>query len=301
LEVAGNGVLSLSNVNTYSGLTTIDSGATLGLAAQQGNCGNVGNCKPSADGEISASSGVMIKGAGTLDIAGLQGLSFPFAATATTIASIADDSSGNGSVVLGSNTLTVGDNRNLNSSFSGVISDCGSGGCGFGVVAVTGGALVKAGTGTLTLSGANTYSGGTTVNAGTLVVGNSSALGTGNLALAAGTTLSFAGGTSFNVGNTVTIAGDPTITTTPGSPQTLSGTITDATGPTPGALVVNGGGSLTLSGQNTYSLGTTISASGTTVVVTNSNPGTSSSIVCPSAIRLPSTRPAAQSTRTAIR
>jgi uncharacterized protein with beta-barrel porin domain len=140
------------------------------------------------------------------------------------------------------------------------------------------GSLVLSGGGTLVLSAANTYKGGTTLTDGTLVVGNSSALGSGTLSMANGTALSFVSGSGVNIANNITVAGDPTFVTTPGTPQTISGTISDATGPTPGDVVVNGGGALTLSGQNTYSLGTTISGSGTTVVVTNSTPGTSSSI-----------------------
>ncbi len=55
--------------------------------------------------------------------------------------------------------------------------------------------IVKQGAGTLALSGANTYSGGTTLNGGVITVENNSALGTGTLAMAAGTTLSFMAGT----------------------------------------------------------------------------------------------------------
>ena len=58
--------------------------------------------------------------------------------------------------LLGANELTVGSN-NLSTVVSGAISDGGVGGG-------TGGSLIKVGTGTLTLSGANTYTGPTTVN-----------------------------------------------------------------------------------------------------------------------------------------
>lgn len=48
------------------------------------------------------------------------------------------------------------------------------------------GALVKTGTGTLTLSGANTYTGGTTVQGGTVRTGSSGALANGDLTLLGG-------------------------------------------------------------------------------------------------------------------
>jgi autotransporter-associated beta strand protein len=78
---------------------------------------------------------------------------------------------GDGVFFLGSNQLTVGGN-NLSTTVTGVISDCGN---GSNCVAQgsTGGSLIKAGTGTLTLSGIDTYTGATTVNGGTLEVNGS--------------------------------------------------------------------------------------------------------------------------------
>jgi autotransporter-associated beta strand protein len=73
--------------------------------------------------------------------------------------------------------------------------------------------LVKAGTGTWTLTGSNTYSGGTTVNGGTLLASNTvaggSATGTGSLTVNAGATFGGNGtssGTSFSVTGTATSA-----------------------------------------------------------------------------------------------
>ncbi|OTH89328.1 hypothetical protein CAZ07_37030, partial [Pseudomonas aeruginosa] len=51
------------------------------------------------------------------------------------------------------------------------------------------GTLAKLDSGTLVLNGSNGYTGGTALNGGTLVVGNNSALGTGVLTAAGGTTL----------------------------------------------------------------------------------------------------------------
>ena len=70
---------------------------------------------------------------------------------------------GNGMFSLGANELTVGGN-NLSTSVSGVISG-------------NGGALVKTGTGTMTLTGTNTYTGGTTINAGVLQFDQAASIG----------------------------------------------------------------------------------------------------------------------------
>ena len=80
---------------------------------------------------------------------------------------------GNGMVLLAGHGLSVG-NNNLSTTFSGVIQDSGS--------------VIKAGTGTLTLSGASTYDTGTSVNAGALAVDNESgsATGTGPVKVTAG-------------------------------------------------------------------------------------------------------------------
>ena len=98
---------------------------------------------------------------------------------------------------------------------SGLIADGGLGGG-------TGGALVKVGTGTLTLGSANTYSGGTTVNGGLINFAAANNFGSGAIALnggglqwAAGTKTDIspqlaplgAGGATFDTnGNNVTLA-----------------------------------------------------------------------------------------------
>ena len=87
---------------------------------------------------------------------------------------------GTGNVSLGTATLTAGGN-NTTTTYSGVIS--GTGG------------LTKAGTGTMTLSGANTFSGATTVNAGTLDVGGT------------GTTLGSTSLIMLNTGGTLLLTG----------------------------------------------------------------------------------------------
>ncbi|ADB17731.1 autotransporter-associated beta strand repeat protein [Pirellula staleyi DSM 6068] len=68
--------------------------------------------------------------------------------------------------------------------------------------------LIKNGTGTLTLGGANTFAGTTTVNAGTVVAAHSSALGTtaGGTVVSGGATLALSGGITID-GEAIQIAG----------------------------------------------------------------------------------------------
>jgi autotransporter-associated beta strand protein len=128
INKTGAGTLIFSGNNTYSGATTISAG-TLRLGAA--------NVIPNGAGKGNVSI------AGTLDLNG----------NSETINGL----SGVGMVdgMSGTPTLIVGDN-NQTSTFDGVIKD-------------TAGSLsiVKMGTGTLTLSGANSYSGDTVVSNGT--------------------------------------------------------------------------------------------------------------------------------------
>ncbi len=88
---------------------------------------------------------------------------------------------GSGTVDLQGYTLTIGDSSNLCSTFGGTIAD------GNDETDPAIDSVVKAGTGTLLLSGANTYSGGATISGGTLQLGSSSALGTGAVTVNGGT------------------------------------------------------------------------------------------------------------------
>jgi autotransporter-associated beta strand protein len=138
-------------------------------------------------------------------------------------------------------------------------SDGAYGGTIFGA-----GAVVKNGTGTLTLTGANSYSGGTVLNAGTIAVGADNNLGapTGPLTFNGGT-LQFT--SSFNLSASRPI----TLNAAGGTIDTQDFTTTIAQGITgAGALTKAGVGTLTLSGVNTFTGGTTVN--GGALMVTGS-------------------------------
>jgi autotransporter-associated beta strand protein len=167
-------------------------------------------------------------------------------------------------------------------TFAGQIVDAAVAGFG-GTVA-----LNKVGSGTLTLTGSNTYSGGTTINNGVLQLGNSAALGSGPL-VANGGTLDLAGYSvtvpSFRGAAGVvatSVAGLATLTVNQTTATSFNGSINDGAGQL--ALTLQGGGTLTLSGTNTYTGGTIVS-NGTVILTSNEaiEDGTNLTIGNPSA------------------
>jgi len=136
------------------------------------------------------------------------------------------------------------------------------------------GALIKNGTGTATINTVNNYSGGTTVNAGTLALNGSGTLGS----TSGGVTM---GGGQLDLGGTSQTVGAVTITTPAASGDTIqNGTLTptsltasnssgnavvSASIAGSGGVTMNGAGTLTLAGANTYT-GTTTVSSGTMAV-----------------------------------
>ena len=171
--------------------------------------------------------------------------------------------SGAGSILLGSARLTAG-GLNTTTSFSGSIG--GTGG------------FTKAGTGTLTLSGANSFSGSTDVNAGTLAFGSAaSGPSASRVNVATGATLNVAGfntsiGSLAGTGNvtlgagTLTAGGDQTSSTFGG---VISGT---------GGFFKSGTGTTTLTGANTFSGGLTVDAGTVTLSGLNGSVASASNI-----------------------
>jgi autotransporter-associated beta strand protein len=134
VTINGAGTQEFTGANTYTGATTIETGTLLAGAANT----------------IPLQSAVVLEQNGTLDMSG--------AGDNQSIGALGDGGTGNtGTVNLGANTLTTG-NNNDSSSFGGTIT--GTGG------------LTKVGSGffQLTNSGTYSYTGPTDVNGGTLEV-----------------------------------------------------------------------------------------------------------------------------------
>ncbi len=211
-------------------------------------------------------------------VSGASGITVgvPIVTNASSVTTLTD--SGTGTVTIGGTVAAPNGIAFAGGNFavSGVVS-------GVGTVAVSGGQV--------TMSGVNTYTGATTVSGGILVVDNTHALG----ATATGTTVSGTG--AIQIGATATVLEPLTITTTAvpalsfvttfnefwNGPITLgvdttiavtsgyAAMIGGAIGESGGARKLSfTGGTITLTGTNTYSGGTDLGPS-TTAQVSNSS------------------------------
>ena len=148
-----------------------------------------------------------------------------------------------------------------------------------GVVAGSGSVVVNGSASSVLLSGANSYTGGTTITSGTLRAGGSTALGAGSVANSAvldlnGQSLSvgtLSGSTSGLIASSK--AGAASLTTNSDVLSNYAGSIADGVGVV--SIIKTGTGELDLSGSNSYSGGTTVSAGRIQNVQSNSvtNPG----------------------------
>ncbi|MGB8853339.1 MAG: autotransporter-associated beta strand repeat-containing protein [Pirellulales bacterium] len=163
----------------------------------------------------------------------------------------------------GGTTVSAGRLVGTTSSLQGAITnnaavtfDQAASGTYSGVMAGSG-SLTKLGAGTLTLSGNNSFSGGAAINVGAVALGSANALGSSG-------TISFNGGTlQYSASNTTdysgrfsTAASQQYRIDTNGQSVSLGSNLTSSGG----SLAKLGGGTLTLSGSNSFSGGVAIDA-----------------------------------------
>ena len=231
-------------------LDSTPTGSALSGVTVNTNANNV-----SFDGVISGSGSITKTGAGTLILSGTNTYSGGTTISAGTL-SIGSDTN------IGSGTNTIGNKGTLLLSGNGTYTnDWTLSGAGSaiatdnnntlsGVLSGNGG-LTKTGAGTLTLTGNNTYAGGTAINDGTLK---------GNIA--SGTDLSIAASAIYDGDNKARsvggLNGGGKILNTSGL-TVQSGTFGGVIDNSNTSLIKTGAGTLTLTGNNAYTGGTTIS------------------------------------------
>jgi uncharacterized repeat protein (TIGR01451 family) len=139
-----------------------------------------------------------------------------------------------------------------------------------GVISGAGG-LTKSGAGTVVLSAANTYTGVTTINGGAIAIAADAGLGSAPGAASPGKIV-FGGGTlrttatfTLAANRGIALTGPGTISTDPATTLTYGGIIAGA-----GSLTKTGTGTLLLSGVNSYTGATTVSAGTLRLGTTNS-------------------------------
>jgi len=197
----GNYFVAVDNAYIYSGGAKIDSNGFNVTIAQplQSPSGNGVTSVAVANGGSGYIGAplVSITGGGGTGAAGYAVMN----AAGTAVVSIVMTNPGTGYTSAPTITLTGGGG-------AGAVLDTAV------LAANAGGALTKTGAGVLTLTGANTYAGGTYVNAGGVATGGTGSFGSGDLHLAAGTTLALGNATSiadgallfFSSGSAITLA-----------------------------------------------------------------------------------------------
>jgi len=253
--VGGANALTIGGTNFGGNALEVQAGATATLSANSVTF--TGPVAVDTGGTLTAASSNLGAATGALRVDGTLNISGDLTK---------GDLSGAGTISksnTGSATLTVG--SVADTIFSGVVQN-GSGTVG----------LTKAGSGALTLSGANTYTGGTNLTGGTLNINNASAIGTGPLTISNGSIIdntsgapvtltannaqnwnadfSFGGSNDLNLGTgAVTLSANRVLSINGTSTLTVGGNI-------------NGNFGLSKLGTGTLTLGGNFSTSGTLLV-----------------------------------
>ncbi|MCR2395763.1 autotransporter-associated beta strand repeat-containing protein [Salmonella enterica] len=288
VEKSGDETLTLSGSNTYTGGTLISGGTLVATNVEALGTGDVTdnavlelNTGGDFINNIGGTGRVEKSGDDTLTLSGSNSYTGGTLISGGTLVATNVDALGSGDVT---------DNATLELNTGGTFDNAISGS----------GQVVKSGDETLTLSGANSYTGGTLISSGTLVANDVNALGTGDVTDNAVLELNTGGDfdNAISGSGQVVKSGDETLTLSGANSYTGgtlisggtlvatsvealgSGDVTDNavlelnTGGTfdnaisgSGQVVKSGDKTLTLSGANSYTGGTTIS--GGTLVASN--------------------------------
>lgn len=256
LVVGSNGALGDGDLHVAAG-TTLDSAAAVSLdndVLLNGDLAVLGSNNLTLSGQISGTGGILKSGNARLSLLGANTYGGDTWLNGGTLEVGNDDA-------LGTGTLHAAAGTALDSStpvtlanqvdIAGPFTVLGSKDLTLDGVVSGAGSLLKTGPAVLTLNGINTYLGGTTLAGGTLVIGNAQALGGGDLTVSAPSTLG--NSAPFTLVNDVHLLSALTLQGL--NDLTLSGDIDGS-----GNLVKNGAGTLALTGNNSYSGGTTVNA-----------------------------------------
>ena len=262
VRTAANGVADGSNNFAFGTGNVIVSGsgsAVLRNASALSNNFQIGGDGLASSGTLGAIRGSFSTSSRTAAISGTVTLAAD--ATITTAASNGITGSQltlSGPVILGSNVLTLAPDLAVTNTTSSPIVLSG-GVSGSGSVVVIGQSQSR-----VLLSGSSSYSGGTTVTSGSLAVGNANALGTGSLAVNGGVLdlngQSLSVGTLSSSGGVVTsaVAGAASLSANQTADMGFAGSIQNGAGVV--SLTKSGVGLLYMSGSNSHSGGTTVTA-----------------------------------------
>jgi autotransporter-associated beta strand protein len=233
-DIAAGQVLTVSETGSTSYAGAITNAGTMAMS---------GTGSSTLSGVISGTGGVSVTGSGSMILSGNNTFSGGISIASGTLQIGAGG--GTGAIASGAiaNNGTLVVNRTGEFSVSNQISGTGS--------------LVKQGAGTLSLSGSNSYTGGSTLSAGTLVLENANGLAASGTISMAGATLKYGTGITTDLSSRFsTVSNQSYAIDTNGNSITFAGALTSSSG----TLVKSGNGTLTLSGNNTYTGGTTVSA-----------------------------------------
>ncbi|MEI6713394.1 MAG: autotransporter-associated beta strand repeat-containing protein, partial [Verrucomicrobiota bacterium] len=282
--MAGGGTYVMAGSSTYTGQTNLLSGASALVTV--GSLGSVGSLTSGPFG-----TGILALAGGSLR----SGTADNIIGNAVTLSAdtIFNTASGETTLTLAGPVTLSGGTRTITSEIGQTVSGKSlviAGPIGQAASAL---GLVKAGSGNFTLSGSNTFTGGVTINAGTLIMGSNFALNsvtpnpvTFGAGVASGTKLQMNGNsvtasalsTNATPGSAVVENGNATggtFTVSGTGSSTFAGVLQDGSGGGALSFTKGGSGTLTLSGSNTYTGLTTITA-GTIVVGASNALGTGS-------------------------